>query len=104
LYLRLLVNRSELSHRKGCKLNKRELVAHVADQAQLTKKQAAEAVEAILGGIAKSIKKGDKVSLVGFGTFSVKERKARKGIIPGQPGRKVNFPAKKVPHFKPGKA
>ncbi len=83
-------------------MNKRELVAHVADQAQITKKQAAEAVEAILSGISNSIKKGDKVSLVGFGTFSVKERAARKGIVPGT-GKRMNFPAKKVPHFKPGK-
>ncbi len=84
-------------------MNKRELVAHVADRAQITKKQAAEAVEAILGGITTTIKTGDKVSLVGFGTFSVKERAARKGIVPGT-GKRVDFPAKKVPHFKPGKA
>jgi len=89
-------------NRKGCKLNKRELVAHVADQAQITKKQAAQAVEAILAGIHKTIWTGDKVSLVGFGTFSVKERAARKGIVPGT-GKRVDFPAKKVPHFKPGK-
>ncbi len=91
-----------MKHRKGCKLNKRELVAHVADQASITKKQAAEAVEAILDGIAGSMKSGDKVSLVGFGTFSVKERAARKGVLPAT-GEKVDFPARKVPHFKPGK-
>lgn len=84
-------------------MNKRELVAHVADQASITKKQAAEAVEAILGGITESISRGEKVSLVGFGTFGVKERAARKGVIPGT-RTKVDFPARRVPHFKPGKA
>ena len=83
-------------------MTKKCLVAHVADKAGLTKKQAAAAVDSILDGIVGSLKKGDKVSLVGFGTFSVKNRAARVGVDP-KTGARRNYPAKRVPHFKAGK-
>ena len=83
-------------------MTKKCLVAHVADKASLTKKQATAAVDSVLAGITGTLKKGDKVSLVGFGTFSVKRRPARVGVDT-KTGSKRNNPAKKVPHFKAGK-
>ncbi len=83
-------------------MTKKDLIAHVADNAEITKKEAGVAVDAVLDGIKRSLKKGDKVSLVGFGTFSVKHRKARTGVNPITK-KKMTYPAKKVPHFKPGK-
>jgi len=83
-------------------LTKKDLIAHVAGKADITKKQAGVAVDALLDGIKATLKKGNKVSLVGFGTFSVKHRKARTGINPSTK-KKMNYPAKKVPHFKAGK-
>ena len=86
----------------GEQVTKKDLIAHVADNAEITKKQAGIAVDAVLDGIKNTLGKGDKVSLVGFGTFSVKQRKSRTGVNPSS-GKKMNYPAKKVPHFKAGK-
>ena len=86
----------------GEQVTKKDLIAQVAGAADLSKKQAGIAVDAFLEGIKGSLNGGDKVSLVGFGTFSVKNRKARTGINPST-GQKMNYPAKKVPHFKAGK-
>ncbi|MGM0627259.1 MAG: HU family DNA-binding protein, partial [Candidatus Fermentibacterota bacterium] len=61
-------------------MTKKDLVNHVSDAAGLTKKDSAKAVDAIFDGIMGTLGKGEKVSLVGFGTFSVKHRKARKGV------------------------
>jgi DNA-binding protein HU-beta len=83
-------------------VTKKDLIAHVADNAEITKKEAGVAVDAVLDGIKQSLSKGDKVSLVGFGTFSVKHRKSRTGVNPITK-KKMTYPAKKVPHFKPGK-
>ena len=83
-------------------MTKKDLIAHVADNADITKKQAGIAVDAILDGIKTSLSKGDKVSLVGFGTFYVKHRAKRTGVKPGTK-QKMVYPAKDVPHFKPGK-
>lgn len=83
-------------------MTKKDLIAQVADNAEITKKEAGVAVDAVLEGIKDSLSKGDKVSLVGFGTFSVKHRKKRTGVNP-MSGEKMTYPAKKVPHFKPGK-
>ncbi len=63
-------------------MNKLELVEHIAKEAELTKVSAAAALEATLDGVAKALKKGDEVRLVGFGTFSVRERAAGKGRNP----------------------
>lgn len=84
-------------------MNKGDLIDHVADSAGLTKAQAGEAVNAVLNGIEKSLKKGDKTSLIGFGTFSVNRRPARDGRNPAT-GKTIRIAAKNVVKFKPGKA
>ena len=81
---------------------KADLVAKVAEIG-ITKKQAAQVVDGVFGAIKDALAKGDKVSLIGFGTFSVKERAAREGRNP-RTGRKIKIPKKKVPAFKAGKA
>ena len=82
-------------------MNKTDLVAAVAAQAGLTKVQAQKAVEATVDAIAGALKGGDKVQLVGFGTFSVVEKAAREGVHPAT-GAKIQIPAKKVAKFKAG--
>lgn len=84
-------------------MNKQDLIDHVAKSTGLSKKQAGDALSAVLGGITKAVKKGDKVTLVGFGTFDVKKRKARKGRNP-QTGETIKIAAKKVPTFSAGAA
>lgn len=84
-------------------MTKKDLVNHVSDAAGLTKKDSAKAVDAVFDGIMGTLGSGEKVSLVGFGTFSVKHRKARKGVDPQNPKRKIQYPAKDIPHFKAGK-
>jgi len=81
---------------------KNDLIAAVAEGAGLTKKQAAAAVDAFIRAITDALAAGEKVNLIGFGSFSVRERKAREGRNP-QTGEKIQIPAKKVPVFKPGK-
>lgn len=73
----------------------------VAKHAEVTKASAARAVDGLFDGIAGALARGDKVSIVGFGTFVVKKRSARVGINP-KTKEKINIPAKKVPAFKPG--
>ncbi len=80
---------------------KADLVAKVAEIG-ITKKQAGEVVDAVISAIKDALAKGEKVSLIGFGTFSVKERAAREGRNP-RTGKKIKIPKKKVPVFKPGK-
>ena len=82
-------------------MNKTDLVAAVAAEAGLTKVQAQKAVEATVDAIAGALKGGDKVQLVGFGTFSVVEKAAREGVNPAT-GAKIQIPAKKVAKFKAG--
>jgi len=84
-------------------LTKKDLADAVAGETGISKKDAAAAVDAVLGTITKSLKKGQKVSLVGFGTFEVRKRKARTGINP-QTKQPIKIPASKAPAFKPGKA
>lgn len=84
-------------------MTKKDLVAHVSGHAGLTKKQAGMAVDAFLDGVMNAIAVSDgKVSLVGFGTFANKQRAARTGVDP-KTHAKRKYPAKRVPHFKPGK-
>ncbi|KRM72603.1 non-specific DNA-binding protein HBsu [Lacticaseibacillus brantae DSM 23927] len=83
--------------------NKAELIESVATATGLTKKDATAAVDAVFGSIQTSLAKGDKVQLIGFGNFEVRERAARKGRNP-QTGAEIQIPASKVPAFKPGKA
>jgi len=83
-------------------MNKAELIAKVADDAGVTKTQANAALDSFIEAVTKTLKGGGKVTLVGFGTFSVSKRKARKGRNP-QPGEEINIKAKKVARFKAGK-
>lgn len=82
-------------------MNKTELVAKIAEGAGLSKVDAKKALEAALEAVKAAVKKGDKVALVGFGTFSVAKRNARKGINPATK-EVVEIPAKKVVKFKAG--
>ncbi|CAM3394203.1 HU family DNA-binding protein [Marinicrinis lubricantis] len=84
-------------------MNKTELIAKVAETAELSKKDATKAVDAVFDAISEALQSGDKVQLVGFGNFEVRERSARKGRNP-QTGEEIDIPASKVPAFKPGKA
>ncbi len=84
-------------------MNKTELIDAVADAAGLSKADATRALEAVLDSITNSLKKGDQVSLVGFGSFLVRHRNARTGRNP-QTGAEINIAAANVPAFKPGKA
>lgn len=84
-------------------MNKTELIAAVAEQAAITKKDAEKALSAVIDSITKAMADGDKVQLVGFGTFEVRARDARKGKNP-RTGEIINIPASKVPAFKAGKA
>lgn len=83
-------------------MTKGELVDAMAGAAGITKVDAEKALNAFTEAVAKALKKGDTVGLVGFGTFSVSKRKARKGRNP-QTGKEINIPAAKVPKFKAGK-
>jgi DNA-binding protein HU-beta len=83
--------------------NKAELVENVASKTGLTKKDAIAAVDAVFGSIQEDLTKGEKVQLIGFGTFEVRDRAARKGRNP-QTGKEIEIAASKVPAFKPGKA
>lgn len=83
--------------------NKAELIEKVAAKADLTKKDATVAVDAVFSTIQDLLAEGEKVQLIGFGNFEVRDRAARKGRNP-QTGKEISIPASKVPAFKPGKA
>ena len=82
-------------------MNKGELIAAIADQSGLTKAASEKALNAMISAIGGSLKKGQRVGLVGFGSFSVSQRAARTGRNP-QTGKEIKIPAKKVVKFKPG--
>lgn len=84
-------------------MRKADLVSRVAKETGLTRRQADMAVDTVLGAIKNSLAIGDRVSLVGFGTFSVKRRAAREGRNP-RTGKLLRIPAKKVPKFSPGRS
>lgn len=84
-------------------MNKTELIAKVADQAELSKKDAEKAVGALVDAVGEALKAGDKVQLVGFGTFEVRKRAERKGRNP-QTKQEITIPASSIPVFKAGKA
>ncbi|MGN0482849.1 MAG: HU family DNA-binding protein [Lachnospiraceae bacterium] len=84
-------------------MNKAELVAAIADKTELSKKDAEKALVAFTEVVEEELKKGEKIQLVGFGTFEVSERAARTGRNP-QTGKEMTIPASKAPKFKPGKA
>ncbi len=82
-------------------MNKSELINAMAAEAGLTKADARKALDGFVNAITESLKKGEKISLVGFGTFGINERKARVGLNPATK-EKIQIPAKKVVKFKPG--
>ena len=84
-------------------MNKSELIAEVAEKADLTKKDADAAVNAAIETITEELKRGERVQLVGFGTFEVRERGARTGRDP-RTNKEIKIPASKAPAFKAGKA
>ena len=83
-------------------MNKQDVVAKIAKDTGITKTSAAAAIESIIDGITKSLKKGDPVSFVGFGTFKISNRKARTARNP-QTGAAINIPKRRVPRFTAGK-
>ena len=83
-------------------MNKSELVAKIASDADLKKGDAEKFLDAFVATVKEVIAAGDKIQLVGFGTFEAKERGAREGVNPAT-GEKISIPACKVPSFKPGK-
>ena len=84
-------------------MNKTELVAAIADKTELSKKDSEKALKAFIDVVGEELKKGEKIQLVGFGTFEVAERAARTGQNP-QTGKAIEIPASKAPKFKAGKA
>ncbi|HUC92349.1 MAG TPA: HU family DNA-binding protein [Paenibacillus sp.] len=84
-------------------MNKTELIAKVSDLTELSKKDATKAVDAVFDAISEALQGGEKVQLVGFGNFEVRERSARKGRNP-QTGQEIEIAASKTPAFKPGKS
>lgn len=85
-------------------MNKQELVASIATKSSLTKKDAEKALNGFLASVEEALAKGEKVQLVGFGTFEVRERKAREGRNPRNPEEVIKIPASKAPVFRAGKA
>ena len=85
------------------KVNKSELIKHIADKSEISQAAAGRALGCLIETVAKTLKKGGTVSLVGFGSFSVTKRKARSGRNPST-GAAIKIKAAKVPRFRPGKA
>ncbi len=83
-------------------MTKQELVAQMASDAKISKKAAEDALNSFMGSVKKSLSKGKPVSLIGFGTFNISKRNARKGRNP-QTGKEIHIPARTVPVFKAGK-
>ena len=85
-------------------MNKSELVASIAQKSNLTKKDAETALNSFIASVEEALSSGEKVQLVGFGTFEVRERKAREGRNPRNPKEVIKIPASKAPVFRAGKA
>ena len=84
-------------------MNRSELIAKIAEKSELSKKDAEKAVAAFIESVTEALVSGDKVQLVGFGSFEVRERAAREGRNPQKPAEKIVIPASKVPVFKAGR-
>jgi DNA-binding protein HU-beta len=92
----------KLHKESGFQMNKTELINSVSEATELSKKDSTKAVDAVFDTIQNALANGDKVSLIGFGNFEVRERGARKGRNP-QTGEEIEISASKIPAFKPGK-
>jgi len=86
----------------GVVMNKKDLVKALSDKMGITKKESGDFIDAFVEVVTETLAKGDDVKLVGFGTFEVSDRKARKGVNP-QTRKPIKIPARRVPKFKPGK-
>ncbi|HVN23459.1 MAG TPA: HU family DNA-binding protein [Syntrophorhabdales bacterium] len=84
-------------------MTKTELIDKMAKECKISKVAANKALDSFIDGVKKALKKGEKVTLIGFGTFSVTQRKARKGRNP-QTGKEIKIPARKAPKFSAGQA
>ena len=84
-------------------MNKTELIEHIAQNADISKAAAGRALDATIGAVKSTLKKGGTVALVGFGTFAVTKRAARKGRNP-RTGAEIKIKAARIPRFRPGKA
>jgi len=84
-------------------MSKQDLITTLADASGITKRSAALALESLTGTITKELKRGNTVTITGFGTFRVSKRAARKGVNPRNPTERISIPAMKVPSFKAGK-
>ena len=82
-------------------MKREEMISMIAEKSAITKKQAAIALNSLLDGISGALEAGEKVTFVGFGTFTISHRKERKGVNP-QTRKKIKIPARKVPLFKAG--
>ncbi|MBI5152634.1 HU family DNA-binding protein [Candidatus Peregrinibacteria bacterium] len=85
-------------------MTKQDLINAIAAEAKVTKKSAADMFGTLLKYVTKSLKKGENVTITGFGTFRVSQRRARVGVNPRNPGEKIKIPAMKLPAFKAGKS
>jgi len=84
-------------------MSKQDLIAAIADASGITKRAAADALQAMINIVIKNLKKGTPVTITGFGTFKLSSRRARQGVNPRNPSQKISIPAMKVPTFKAGK-
>ncbi len=103
LALQLTNHSDQLFFRQGALVNKTELIEHIAKNADISKAAATRALESTIGAIRTTLKKGNSVSLVVFGTFAVGKRAARTGRNP-RTGAAIQIKAAKIPKFRPGKA
>ena len=85
-------------------MTKQDLIGSIASAAGVTKKTAGEALEALLGAITQSLKRGKNVTITGFGTFRISKRAARTGVNPRNPTQRIKIPAMNIPAFKAGKS
>jgi DNA-binding protein HU-beta len=93
----------QIKHKEEIAVNKAELIGVIAEKSELTKKDSEKALNAMIDGIIEALKKGDKVQIIGFGTFEAKKRNAREGINP-RTRKPIKIAAATVPSFKAGKA
>lgn len=84
-------------------MSKQDLVAAIANAASITKRAATDALQAITSTVTKELKRGNNVTITGFGTFRISKRSARMGVNPRNPTQRISIPAMKVPSFKAGK-
>lgn len=97
-----MIKRDTQKIKKGFSVNKSELIEAIAESADISKAAAGRAIDAVVESVTTALKSGDQVTLIGFGTFSVKDRAARTGRNP-QTGAEIQIAAAKIPSFKAGK-